>query len=75
MHLDNPQIPNGVSKSTTTAKITRPNAEVAFSTERATLHHDGKHVDVQGPARLSGKGKAKDLGPILHAIKESSRGR
>lgn len=73
MALNNPQFPNSASKSTTNVKITRPGAEVGFSTERATLHHDGQHFSVKGPARMSGKGTAKELGPIFKAIKESNK--
>ena len=75
MELDNRQFPSGVSKNKTTVKIEKPNAQVAFSTERSTLHHDGKHVGVQGPATVTGRGKASEVGSIMKSIKESSRGR
>jgi hypothetical protein len=73
MALDTPQFPNSVSKKTTNVKITRPGAEVGISTERSTLHHDGQHVSVQGPARMSGKGTAKELGHVFKAIRESHK--
>ena len=58
MNRSDGQFPNSVMHDTQSVKITRPNSQVAFSKEKAVMHHDGSHVEVPGPARVSGKGKA-----------------
>jgi hypothetical protein len=65
------QFPNSVIHDTQSVKITRPESQVAFSKEKAVMHHEGSHVEVPGPARVSGKGKASDIVKVLDAVKQS----
>jgi hypothetical protein len=65
------QFPNSVIHDTQSVKITRPESQVAFSKEKAVMHHDGSHVEVPGPARVAGKGKASDIVKVLDAVKQS----
>jgi hypothetical protein len=51
--------------------INRPDAKVGLSQERTVMHHDGAHVSMSGPARMSGMGKASELGKIFAAIRET----
>lgn len=71
MNTNAGQFPNSVRHDTDTVKITRPASQVTFSKEKAVLHHDGKHVEVPGPTRVAGKGKAADVAKVLSAVKES----
>jgi hypothetical protein len=63
--------PNRVLKLKNEMLIKRPDAKVGISKERTVLHHDGAHVSMEGPARMSGIGKASELGKIFAAIRES----
>jgi hypothetical protein len=65
------QFPNSVMHDTQSVKITRPKSQVAFSKEKAVMHHDGSHVEVPGPAKIAGKGKASDIVKVLDAVKQS----
>ena len=71
MNRSSGQFPNSVMHDTQSVKITRPESQVAFSKEKAVMHHDGSHVEVPGPARVSGKGKASDIVKVLDAVKQS----
>ena len=78
MHKDEDQFP-GPSKtpmhSTTrkhNAKMTHGSAEVNIGQDSSVLHVKGAEpVGATSPFRFSGKGTAKDLGPIFRAIRES----
>jgi hypothetical protein len=61
--------PNRVLKLKHEMLIKRPEAQVGISKERTVLHHDGAHASIEGPARMSGIGKASELGKIFAAIK------
>lgn len=67
------RVPNSVKHFQNVVRINRPDAQVAFSKEHVVMHHDGQHVRAEGPARMSGKGTAKELGPIFKAIRESHK--
>ena len=69
----NRRFPSGVTKKTTNYKVTQPGVEVAASTQKATLHHEGNHVVMDGPATISGRGAAGKVAKVLGAIKEAHR--
>jgi hypothetical protein len=62
-----------VTHKTTKYKLTRPGAEVGFSTQKVTMHHDGSHVVMPGPSTLSAKGNASHVSDMLNIIKEAHR--
>jgi len=71
MNRNSGQFPDSAIHDKQSVKITRPESEVTFSKEKAVLHHEGQHVEVPGPSKVSGKGKASDVAKVLGAIKQS----
>ena len=71
MAIDRARNSNRVFKLKRETVIRRPDAKVGISQERTVMHHDGAHVSIQGPARMSGVGKASEMGKIFKAIRES----
>lgn len=73
MNIDKPQMPTTIIDKTYGMKVSRPGGEVTTSKSNQTMQHSGSHVVMEGPARLSGKGKAGVVADILGYIKELHR--
>lgn len=74
MNPNEDQFKNRPAHSTThkyDANLSHKTARVNIGQDESVLHVPGAEpVSMTGPLRFSGKGKAKDLGPIFKAIKE-----